>query len=131
MLPETSEGCGQVVWSAADGLAARRLLLQCGVRLEQQRLGLVPADAGVRDAQAGHQGAEILGNALLAGTEVALDHQAPHGALPGGALVQQRMRDQNIEETLRRIAETGTHAELVARGGLYARLAALQFSEAA
>jgi ATP-binding cassette subfamily B protein len=30
-----------------------------------------------------------------------------------------------------RIVDTGTHAELVARGGLYARLAALQFSEAA
>ena len=30
-----------------------------------------------------------------------------------------------------RIVETGTHAELVAAGGLYARLAALQFSEAA
>lgn len=29
-----------------------------------------------------------------------------------------------------RIAETGSHAELVARGGLYARLAALQFGEA-
>jgi len=29
-----------------------------------------------------------------------------------------------------RIVETGTHAELVARGGLYARLAALQFHEA-
>lgn len=28
-----------------------------------------------------------------------------------------------------RIAETGTHAELVARGGLYARLASLQFHE--
>jgi len=26
-----------------------------------------------------------------------------------------------------RIIETGTHAELVARGGLYARLAAMQF----
>ena len=30
-----------------------------------------------------------------------------------------------------RIVDTGTHAELVSRGGLYARLAALQFSEAA
>lgn len=30
-----------------------------------------------------------------------------------------------------RIVETGTHAELVARSGLYARLAALQFNEAA
>jgi ATP-binding cassette subfamily B protein len=30
-----------------------------------------------------------------------------------------------------RIVETGTHAELSARGGLYARLAALQFTEAA
>jgi ATP-binding cassette subfamily B protein len=30
-----------------------------------------------------------------------------------------------------RIVETGTHGELVAHGGLYARLAALQFSEAA
>lgn len=30
-----------------------------------------------------------------------------------------------------KIVDTGTHAELVARGGLYARLAALQFSEAA
>ncbi|MDF7774993.1 ABC transporter transmembrane domain-containing protein [Sphingomonas sp. AOB5] len=30
-----------------------------------------------------------------------------------------------------KIVETGTHAELVAEGGLYARLAALQFSEAA
>ncbi|MEP9361083.1 ABC transporter transmembrane domain-containing protein [Sphingomonas sp. KR3-1] len=29
------------------------------------------------------------------------------------------------------IVETGTHAELVARGGLYARLAALQFNDAA
>jgi ATP-binding cassette subfamily B protein len=29
-----------------------------------------------------------------------------------------------------RIVDTGTHAELVARGGLYARLAALQFNEA-
>ena len=26
-----------------------------------------------------------------------------------------------------RIVDTGTHAELVARGGLYARLAAMQF----
>ena len=30
-----------------------------------------------------------------------------------------------------RIVETGTHAALMARGGLYARLASLQFSEAA
>jgi ATP-binding cassette subfamily B protein len=30
-----------------------------------------------------------------------------------------------------RIVDTGTHAELVSRGGLYARLAALQFNEAA
>ncbi len=30
-----------------------------------------------------------------------------------------------------RVVETGTHSELVARGGLYARLAALQFDEAA
>jgi len=30
-----------------------------------------------------------------------------------------------------RIVETGTHADLVAKGGLYARLASLQFSEAA
>jgi ATP-binding cassette subfamily B protein len=30
-----------------------------------------------------------------------------------------------------RIVEEGTHATLNARGGLYARLAALQFSEAA
>ncbi|RYY28993.1 MAG: ATP-binding cassette domain-containing protein [Sphingomonadales bacterium] len=30
-----------------------------------------------------------------------------------------------------RIAETGTHAELVAKGGLYARLAALQFNDPA
>lgn len=30
-----------------------------------------------------------------------------------------------------RIVETGTHAELTAKGGLYARLAALQFTEAA
>jgi ATP-binding cassette subfamily B protein len=30
-----------------------------------------------------------------------------------------------------KIVETGTHAELVAKGGLYARLASLQFSEAA
>ncbi|MEI9928693.1 MAG: ABC transporter transmembrane domain-containing protein [Sphingomonas sp.] len=30
-----------------------------------------------------------------------------------------------------RIVDSGTHAELVSRGGLYARLAALQFSEAA
>jgi len=28
-----------------------------------------------------------------------------------------------------RIVEAGTHAELVAHGGLYARLAAMQFSE--
>jgi len=30
-----------------------------------------------------------------------------------------------------RIVDTGTHAELVSRGGLYARLAALQFNDAA
>ena len=30
-----------------------------------------------------------------------------------------------------RVVEQGTHAELSARGGLYARLAALQFGEAA
>jgi hypothetical protein len=30
-----------------------------------------------------------------------------------------------------RVVEEGTHADLVARGGLYARLAALQFGEAA
>ena len=30
-----------------------------------------------------------------------------------------------------RVAEQGTHAELLARGGLYARLAALQFGDAA
>ena len=30
-----------------------------------------------------------------------------------------------------RVVETGTHAELTARGGLYARFAALQFTEAA
>jgi ATP-binding cassette subfamily B protein len=30
-----------------------------------------------------------------------------------------------------RVVEEGRHAELVARGGLYARLAALQFGEAA
>jgi ATP-binding cassette subfamily B protein len=29
-----------------------------------------------------------------------------------------------------RIVDTGPHAELVARGGLYARLAAMQFAEA-
>ena len=28
-----------------------------------------------------------------------------------------------------RVIETGTHAELTAKGGLYARLAALQFTE--
>jgi ATP-binding cassette subfamily B protein len=30
-----------------------------------------------------------------------------------------------------RIVESGSHAELIAAGGLYARLASLQFSEAA
>jgi ATP-binding cassette subfamily B protein len=30
-----------------------------------------------------------------------------------------------------RIVETGSHAELVTKGGLYARLASLQFSESA
>jgi ATP-binding cassette subfamily B protein len=30
-----------------------------------------------------------------------------------------------------RIVETGNHATLIGRGGLYARLASLQFSEAA
>jgi len=30
-----------------------------------------------------------------------------------------------------RVVEQGTHAELAARGGLYARLAALQFGDAA
>jgi len=30
-----------------------------------------------------------------------------------------------------RIVEQGDHASLIARGGLYARLASLQFSEAA
>jgi ATP-binding cassette subfamily B protein len=28
-----------------------------------------------------------------------------------------------------RVVETGSHAELTARGGLYARLAALQFTD--
>ena len=42
-----------------------------------------------------------------------------------------RAADRIIVMDEGRIVDTGTHAELVGRGGLYARLAALQFSEAA
>ena len=42
-----------------------------------------------------------------------------------------RAADRIVVMDVGRIVETGTHAELIARGGLYGRLAALQFSEAA
>ena len=42
-------------------------------------------------------------------------------ATPGGIAVM------DVAVTGGRIVDIGTHAELVARGGLYARLAAMQF----
>ena len=42
-----------------------------------------------------------------------------------------RAADRIVVMDAGRIVETGTHAELIGRGGLYGRLAALQFSEAA
>jgi ATP-binding cassette subfamily B protein len=42
-----------------------------------------------------------------------------------------RAADRIVVMDAGRIVEEGTHAALIARGGLYARLARLQFSEAA